>query len=48
MEKDFWYYVGYWLTALLPVIIGFAVTMVLIRYFHKNYKGPRDEENPVD
>jgi len=48
MEKDLGYYIGYWITALLPVIIGFTVTILLVRYFEKTYKGPDDEENQTD
>jgi len=45
-EKDLGYQIGYWITAFLPVILGFAITMILIWYFTKTYKGPEelDEE----
>jgi len=37
------YQIGYWLTAFLPVILGFGITMLLIWYFTKTYKGEEDE-----
>ncbi len=42
--KDTSYYIGYWITALLPVIIGFGLTMLLIWYLTKTYKGPGEDE----
>ena len=42
-EKDIAYQIGYWVTAFLPVILGFGITMLLIWYFTKTYKG-KDEE----
>ncbi len=46
MTKDFAYYLGYWLAALLPVIAGFGVTLLIIWILQKNYKG--DEEDKTD
>ena len=42
-EKDLGYKIGYWVTAFLPVLLGFGLTMLLIWYFTKTYKG-KDEE----
>jgi len=42
-EKDLGYQIGYWVTALLPVILGFTITMILIWYFTKTYKGDDEE-----
>ena len=42
-EKDIGYQIGYWITAFLPVILGFGITMLLIWYFTKTYKGENDE-----
>ena len=39
-EKSIGYQIAYWLTALLPVILGFGITILFVRYFTKNYKGP--------
>ncbi len=41
-EKDWFYQLTYWITALLPVILGFGITMLMIWYFTKTYKGPDD------
>ena len=43
-EKDWFYHLTYWITALLPVILGFGLTMLMIWYFTKNYKGPEDSD----
>jgi len=42
-EKDLGYQIGYWITAFLPVLLGFGLTMLLIWYFTKTYKGDDDE-----
>jgi len=42
-EKDWAYQVGYWITAFLPVLLGFGITMLMIWYFTKTYKGKDDE-----
>ena len=42
-EKDLGYQIGYWVTAFLPVILGFGITMLLIWYFTKTYKGKDDD-----
>jgi len=42
-EKDWVYTIAYWLTALLPVILGFGLTMLMVWYFTKTYKGSDDE-----
>jgi hypothetical protein len=44
VQKDTAYYIGYWVTALLPVILGFGLTMIMVWYFTKSYKGPEEEE----
>ena len=41
-DKGWFYHLVYWITALLPVILGFGLTMLMIWYFTKNYKGPDD------
>ena len=46
-EKSWFYHFVYWLTAFLPVILGFGLTMLMIWYFTKNYKGP-DEPDELD
>ncbi len=43
-QKDLGYYIGYWITALLPVLLGFGITMLLIWYLTKTYKGPEESE----
>jgi len=43
-NKDAGYYIGYWITALLPVILGFSITIILIWYLTKTYKGPDEED----
>ena len=43
-NKDLGYYIGYWITALLPVILGFGITLLLVWYLTKTYKGPEDED----
>jgi len=48
MEKNLGYYIGYWITALLPVIIGVGITIFLVRYFERTYKGPDDEKDKTD
>lgn len=42
-EKDIWYQIGYWVTAFLPVILGFGITMIIIVVLTKKYKGPDDD-----
>ena len=42
-ERGLAYQIGYWVTAFLPVILGFGITMLMIWYFTKTYKG-KDEE----
>jgi hypothetical protein len=42
-EKDWAYQIGYWVTAFLPVLLGFGLTMLLIWYFTKTYKGKDDD-----
>jgi len=42
VEKDLGYQIGYWFTALLPVILGFGITILFVWYFTKTYKG-KDE-----
>jgi len=44
-EKDLGYQIGYWVTAFLPVLLGFGITMLLIWYFTKTYKGPENSED---
>ncbi len=44
-EKNWVYQLTYWFTALLPVILGFGITMLMIWYFTKHYKGPEDDED---
>ena len=44
VQKDWWYHLTYWITALLPVILGFGITMLMIWYFTKTYKGPDDSD----
>jgi len=43
MQKDITYHIAYWITALLPVILGFGITL-LILYLLKN-KHREDDEN---
>ncbi len=43
-NKDIWYHIGYWITALLPVLIGVIFTVLFVRYAHKTYKESEDEE----
>ncbi len=43
-NKDLAYNLGYWITALLPVIIGFGLTIFLIWLFTKTYKGDREND----
>jgi hypothetical protein len=51
-DKNWVYHLTYWITALLPVILGFGLTMLFVWYFTKNYKGPEDldefEEEDAD
>ncbi len=42
VQKDWFYHLTYWLTALLPVILGFGITMLMIWYLTKTYKGPEN------
>ncbi len=42
VQKDWFYHLTYWLTALLPVILGFGITMLIIWYLTKTYKGPEN------
>ncbi len=44
-EKDIGYQIGYWVTAFLPVILGFGITMLMIWYFTKTYKGNEDTDD---
>jgi hypothetical protein len=44
-DKDLGYQIGYWITAFLPVLLGFGLTMLLIWYFTKTYKGKDDDFN---
>ncbi len=44
VEKGLVYQLSYWFTALLPVILGFGITMLMIWYFTKHYNGPEDLE----
>jgi hypothetical protein len=37
-EKDLAYQIGYWVTAFLPVIIGFVATILIVWYLTKTYK----------
>ena len=41
-EKDFGYQVGYWATALLPIILGLVITYFIIKYLKNSYKGDDD------
>jgi hypothetical protein len=43
-DKPLSYHIAYWITALLPVIIGFTVTIVAVKLFEKYYKGPDDDQ----
>ncbi len=47
-EKDLVYQITYWFTALLPVILGFSITMLMVWYFTKHYKGPEDDEDLME
>jgi len=42
VQKDWFYHLTYWITALLPVILGFGITMLIIWYLTKTYKGPEN------
>ncbi len=44
-EKSLGYQLAYWITALLPVILGFGITMILVWYLTKTYKGEDEEDN---
>ena len=44
-HKGIVYQLSYWVTALLPVILGFGITMLLVWYFTKHYNGPEDLED---
>ncbi len=48
IEKDLSYQIGYWITAFLPVILGFGITMLLIWYFTKTYKGPEELDDEFE
>jgi len=48
VQKDWLYHLSYWFTALLPVILGFGITMLMIWYFTKNYKEPDDLDDFED
>jgi len=42
-EKDIYYQISYWVTAFLPVILGFGITMIIIVILTKTYKGDDEE-----
>jgi len=44
-DKGLAYQISYWITALLPVLLGFGLTMLMVWYFTKHYKGPNEDEN---
>ncbi len=44
-EKGIGYQLAYWGTALLPVILGFGITMLLVWYLTKTYKGEDEEDS---
>jgi len=44
-DKGIVYQISYWITALLPVLLGFGLTVFMVRYFTKHYKGPDGDEN---
>ncbi|GEM_PF-3497371 len=46
-KKDWIYHLGYWGTAILPVLLGLLITVFLIKYLEKSYKGT-DEETETD
>jgi len=43
-DKGLAYQISYWITALLPVLLGFGLTMLMVWYFTKHYKGPEEIE----
>ena len=43
-NKGIAYHLSYWITALLPVILGFGITIFLIWLFTKTYKGDREND----
>ncbi len=44
MKHDWAYKLAYWFTALLPVILGFGITILILVILQKKYKGPDDNE----
>jgi uncharacterized membrane-anchored protein YhcB (DUF1043 family) len=43
-EKGILYYISYWLTAFLPVILGLTITYILVKVLTKKYKGDDNED----
>ena len=48
LEKNLGYQIAYWITAFLPVILGFGITMILIWYFTKTYKEKNDDTDIIN
>ncbi len=45
MEHDWSYRIAYWITAFLPIILGFGLTILILVILQKKYKGPKEEED---
>jgi len=43
-EKTASYRIAYWITAFLPVLLGFVITFVVLKFIEKKYVPDEDEE----
>jgi len=47
-EKSIQYHILYWLTALLPIILGLGITFFLVKFLTKSYKENDDNFDMFD
>ena len=43
-QHDLSYSLAYWITALLPIILGFGLTILILVILQRKYKGSEDDE----